>query len=99
MNGLRQSVILSSCPLWGFKPVSSQAVAQDLKRASGTISCHICPSPNLPFGYRSHFTLPVLHVVSRVQNTNKDPILDAFQHDHMKDRCYMHNRKAPSSIP
>ena len=47
----------------------------------------------------AYFTLPMLHVVPRVQNTNKDPILDAFQCEHMEERCWMLNRKVPPSIP
>lgn len=33
----------------------------------------------------AYFTLPVLPVVLRVQNTNKELIVFAFQHDHMKE--------------
>lgn len=38
-----------------------------------------CPLAAEPSG--AYFTLPVLHVVSRVKNTSNDPVPDAFQHE------------------
>lgn len=84
VHGMWQSVILSSCPAL-FEPTI----------LSLPYLCHsiyngqTCPTFAELSG--AHFTFPVLHVMWRVQSTNRDLYLGAFPREHMKWRCWMLN--------